>query len=124
MTYFGDTKLPKNDKYKLENRYASFQEYYYKEELVKHVLLALATLQHNGSLVLKLYETHSTFTAAVLYILYTLFNQVSIVKPFTTNFLSPRKYVVCKGLKQRRPKDAIMQLSQLLKRDQIDLRNP
>ena len=65
-------------------------------------------------MVIKLHETHSAQSVAILFLLYNLFNRLTLVKPYTTNFISARKYLVCKGLKQRRPRDAILHLYSML----------
>ena len=107
MFYFGDTKVPSKDKQDKEIRY--------KNEFLKHCILSLATLQHGGSMVLKVYETYSAFTVGILFVLYHLFKTVAIVKPYNSSFLSSRQYVICKGLKQRCPQHQIGYLLQVQK---------
>ena len=95
MLYFGDTKVKAKDQID--------KELVYKTEFLKHCILGLATLQHGGNLVLKVYETYTAFTVGILFALYHLFKTVAIVKPYNSSFLSSRQYIVCKGLKERRP---------------------
>ena len=56
---------------------------------------------------LKVYETYTAFTVGILFALYHLFKTVAIVKPYNSSFLSSRQYIVCKGLKERRPRQII-----------------
>ena len=99
MLYFGDTKA--------KAHICSEKETLYKKDFLKHCILGLATLQHGGNLVLKVYETYSAFTVGILFALYHLFKTVTVMKPYNISFLSNRQYIVCKGLKQRRPKEAL-----------------
>ena len=99
MLYFGDTKVQAKDRVD--------KEILYKTEFLKHCILGLATVQHGGNLVLKVYETYTAFTVGILFSLYHLFKTVTVVKPYNCSFLSSRQYIVCKGLKERRPKHFI-----------------
>ena len=54
-----------------------------------------------------MYETYTPFTVGVIFMLYYIFKSITVVKPFNTSFLSNRQYVVCKGLKCRRPKEML-----------------
>ena len=53
-------------------------------------------------------------TCGLVFMLYTLFQRVSVIKPYTVDFSSNRQYLVCIGLKQRRPIEVIRQLATLL----------
>ena len=75
--------------------------------------MGLTAIQHNGNMVIKMHEMHDMVTMGLLYTLYNLFQKISVVKPYATNFLSSRQYLVCKGLKQRRPKQVIPKLAKL-----------
>ena len=107
MLYFGDTK---NGSAIMEKR---DKEIRYRSEFLKHCILGLATLQHGGNMVLKVYETYTAFTVGILFVLYHLFKTVAIVKPYNSSFLSSRQYIICKGLKQRRPQQQIGYLLQM-----------
>ena len=84
MLYFGDTKNGSALKDKRD------KEIRYRSEFLKHCILGLATLQHGGNIVLKVYETYTAFTVGILFVLYHLFKTVAIVKPYNSSFLSSR----------------------------------
>ena len=107
MLYFGDTKVQARERVDKEN--------VYKSEFLKHCILGLATLQHGGNLVLKVYENYTAFTVSIIFALYHLFKTVAIMKPYNSSFLSSRQYIMCKGLKERRPKKVIGYLIGVLK---------
>lgn len=107
MLYFGDTKVKASDNHDKEKLY--------RKDFLKHCILGLATVQHGGNMVLKIYEAYTPFTAGLLFMLYHMFRVVTVVKPFNTSFLSSRQYIVCKGLKQRRPKEILGYLIGILR---------
>ena len=69
--------------------------------------MGLTAIQHNGNLVLKIHEMQDALTCGLVFMLYTLFQRVSVIKPYTVDFSSNRQYLVCIGLKQRRPIEVI-----------------
>ena len=75
--------------------------------------MGLMVTQHNGNLVIKMHEMHDMVTMGLLYTMYNLFQKISIVKPYASTFLSSRQYLICKGLKQRRPQEVITKLANL-----------
>ena len=100
MMYYGDTK------YNEETKIAKSEAGPYKAEeaervhnLIHHCIVGLASIQHNGNMVIKLHEIHDVATVGVVFTLYNLFQKVCIVKPYATSFLSNRQYLICKGLK-------------------------
>ena len=76
-------------------------------DLLYNVLLGLCTIQHNGNMVIKVHEMHDIVSVGIIFTLYNLFQRVCLVKPYATSFLSGRQYLICTGLKQRRPQAAI-----------------
>lgn len=61
------------------------------------VLIALQTLNNNGTFIFKIFNTLTMVTNQLLFILYKIFNKIHIIKPRTTNVTSSEKYVVCLG---------------------------
>lgn len=55
-----------------------------------HCIFGLASIQHNGSMVIKINEVHDTLTVGIVFLLYNLFQKVCLIKPFATSFLSSR----------------------------------
>lgn len=66
----------------------NLNEAQYKQKMLEHVINGLKTVQHNGSILLKVYETYSAFTVSLIYILYSLFESVFITKPWGSSFAS------------------------------------
>ena len=96
MLYYGDTKAK-------TKAAVSARELSHTEDLLWHIIAGLSVLQHDGSLIVKIYTTQHLVTAGIVFLMYYLFRSVSIIKPYTVNGLSQRQYLVCKGIKQRRP---------------------
>jgi len=75
MLYIGESRLPKW-------QVKVTKEIRYKSKLLLHSIAGLGCLQHRGIMILRLYETESSFTTQLLFILYCLFESVLVVKPF------------------------------------------
>lgn len=82
-----------------ENR----QEILARKVLLSECLTALTVLRKGGNFVCKFYDTFTTFTASLLYILFQEFEEISIFKPLASRPASSEKYIICKKLKQRNP---------------------
>lgn len=91
MFYYGDSELPKSTDFTAE--------VVYKPYLLQHVILGLKLLQVKGNMVVRLHETDTLFTTELLFILYTLFESVTVYRPYTVSTLSSSQFVVCKSLK-------------------------
>jgi len=104
--YYADTRLGAKEESKSDEAKepkAESSEADRTQNLILHCITGLACLQHNGSMVIKLHESHDLLSVGTLFMLYSLFQKICIIKPYATSFLSSRQYLVCKGLKQRRP---------------------
>ena len=66
--------------------------------VVCQVLIGLRTLKLGGTLVVKLFDTHTAHMAALLFQLSRLFQRIAIVKPLTSRPASSERYLVCSGL--------------------------
>mmetsp|Transcript_25973 Transcript_25973/g.34784 ORF Transcript_25973/g.34784 Transcript_25973/m.34784 type:complete len:109 (-) Transcript_25973:1131-1457(-) len=107
MLYYADTRLIGEEEFKVTEPTAEASESARLQNLLAHCIIGLATLQHNGSMVIKLYETHDVLSVSILFMLYGLFQKVCVLKPYATSFFESRQYLVCRGLKQRRPEQVI-----------------
>lgn len=92
MFYFGDSKVPKDSK-------TATNEVVYKPYFLMHVIMGLKLLQVKGNMVLRLHQTDTLFTTELLFILYSLFESVTVYRPYTVSTLSSAQYAVCKSLK-------------------------
>jgi 23S rRNA U2552 (ribose-2'-O)-methylase RlmE/FtsJ len=63
------------------------------------VFYALAIQKQGGSFILKIFDVFHKATVDILYILSYYYQQVSIIKPYTSRIANSEKYVVCQGFK-------------------------
>jgi len=63
------------------------------------VFYALAIQKPGGSFILKIFDVFHKATVDILYILSYYYNNVSIMKPYTSRIANSEKYVVCQGFK-------------------------
>lgn len=71
----------------------------YKKKMLLNLLLCLNILDSEGTFIIKLPESNSTFTLSVIYILYKFFSKVSLFKPFTSHNITSTRYFACIGFK-------------------------
>ena len=81
----------------------SFQ-YPHQEQISTKLILcqiafAIAMQKPGGTFILKVYDTFTRISLDFLYLLSNLYNEVSIIKPFTSRFANSEKYLVCKGFR-------------------------
>lgn len=91
MFYYGHNKIVKDPK--ISN------EVLYKPHLLLNMILGLQNLQVKGTMVLKIHEIETQFTIGALFILYSLFESVLIMRPFSLSPLSSSQFISCKNLK-------------------------
>jgi hypothetical protein len=63
------------------------------------VFYALALQKQGGSFILKIFDVFRKTTVDILYILSYYYNDVSIMKPYTSRVANSEKYVICQGFK-------------------------
>lgn len=73
-------------KIRFENAFS--QECEFTKYMLVYILLAFKLLNKGGSLVLRTYDINLPFTCGLLYILYQSFDQITIIKPLTSNIYS------------------------------------
>ena len=112
MLYYADTKLESEleESKVAEEPTPMANEAHSMQNLLLHCIIGLCSVQHNGSMVIKLHETHDLLTVGVLFMIYSMFQKVCIVKPYATSFFDSRQYLICTGLKQRKPQGIITKL--------------
>ena len=64
-------------------------------------------------MVVRLNGSSDSLTVALITLAYSLFQSVIVLKPAIVSFNSRREYLVCKGLKQRRPELVIRTLIEI-----------
>jgi hypothetical protein len=63
------------------------------------IAFAIAMQKVGGTFILKVYDTFTRISLDLLFLLYNLYDQVTIIKPNTSRFANSEKYVVCKGFR-------------------------
>lgn len=80
----------------LDNKHAeNLQESVCSQLLFSEVLIGLSHLCIGGNFLTKVYDTCTRFTTDILFILYSAFENFSIVKPKRSRIVNAEKYVVC-----------------------------
>ncbi len=63
------------------------------------VLYAIIMQKYNGSFVLKMFDTFLKSSIDIIFLLASLYSNVSIIKPDTSRTANSERYIVCKGFK-------------------------
>lgn len=73
---------------------SSLKELASKQLIVCHFQIALSTLQPGGMLVAKLFNTFTSFTVGLIYLMYQCFERITIVKPAGSRPINSERYLV------------------------------
>ena len=73
------------------------QEKHIADLLMAQVFYALIMQKKGGCFVLKIFDSFMNHTLDLLYLLSSMYETVSIVKPYTSRYANSEKYVVCKN---------------------------
>ena len=79
-------------------------EYNYQEQascklIFSQILAAINCQKKSGTFICKFFDFNLYFTAEMLYLLYTLYENVTIYKPYTSRIANSEKYIVCTNFK-------------------------
>ena len=77
----------------------NYQEQEAYKLILGEIITALKVLNKDGSFVLKVFDTFTTTTNKMLYILGSFFKEMYIYKPYFSRDSNSEKYIVCKGFK-------------------------
>jgi hypothetical protein len=67
--------------------------------LLAEIISATSVLKKDGHFILKMFDTFTTVSVKLLYILSSLFEEVYVYKPYTSYKSDDEKYIVCKFFK-------------------------
>ena len=67
--------------------------------ILAEIITGLNVLATNGSMVIKIFDTYQPATVDLLFLLSYYFENMHIVKPYTSRAANSEKYLVCKGFK-------------------------
>lgn len=73
---------------------SSLKELVSKQLLVCHFQIALSSLQPGGMFVAKLFNTFTSFTVGLIYLMYQCFDRITIVKPAGSRAINSERYLV------------------------------
>ncbi|XP_070579029.1 cap-specific mRNA (nucleoside-2'-O-)-methyltransferase 1-like [Ptychodera flava] len=77
----------------------NIQEILTKQLLLCQFLCALNVLREGGNFVCKTFDLFTPFSVGLIYLLYRVFDHVTLFKPVTSRPANSERYIVCKGLK-------------------------
>ena len=77
------------------------------------VYYALTIQKPGGTFILKIFDVFHKTTVDILYILSYYYNNVSIVKPYTSRVANSEKYVICQGFKITDSREIIKQFESI-----------
>lgn len=78
----------------------NYQEQEISSLLLEYVLLSLKSLNEDGILVLRLYDTYTKFTIKLIQILSNFFDKTYFIKPLTSSYANSDKFFVAQGFKK------------------------
>lgn len=77
------------------------------------VFYALVMQKQGGSFILKIFDVFHKTTVDILYILSYYYNNVSIMKPYTSRVANSEKYIICQGFKVGDSQSLIQQFTRV-----------
>ena len=77
-------------------------DYNLQEELAlkliySQIILMLSLLKKNGSFICKFFDTYNSLTQEIIFILYLVFDEIIIYKPYTSRMANSERYIICKN---------------------------
>ncbi|KAG8342328.1 putative FtsJ like methyltransferase [Trypanosoma vivax] len=98
LTCKEDVKLVVGDGgFDISMEVANYQETISSRIIYAQWFCAMKLLRHGGCFVLKLFDTFSPFSRAILYLTTYLYENVRIVKPCHSRVVNSERYLVCTG---------------------------
>ncbi|XP_063429042.1 cap-specific mRNA (nucleoside-2'-O-)-methyltransferase 1-like [Mytilus trossulus] len=76
----------------------NIQEILSKQLYLCQFLVAISILRTGGHFVCKLFDLFTPFSIGLCYLMYRIFNKISIIKPVTSRPANSERYIVCKNL--------------------------
>ena len=78
---------------------------------LKHIQLMLAQMivamsilvEKRGIFILKMFDVFTPISQALIYIMYRLFDRLSLFKPLSSRPANSERYLICQGFRRRRP---------------------
>lgn len=83
----------------------NFQEQEAYPLIIGEILAGIMVQSKGGNMVLKLFETFTSMSIKILYMLCSLYDEMYLYKPYFSRQSNSERYVVCKGFKYDQKKD-------------------
>jgi cap1 methyltransferase len=91
-----------------------YQEHHTRQLLACEILAMFKVLKKGGDFVIKVFDTITSSTIGLIYLLYLHFEKISMVKLLSSRPANSEKYVVCKGLQISKPMELIVFLDDVV----------
>lgn len=80
----------------------NIQEILSKQLYLCQFLVAISIIRTGGHFVCKLFDLFTPFSMGLIYLMYRIFDRVSIFKPVTSRPANSERYIVCRNLREDR----------------------
>ncbi|WAR18798.1 CMTR1-like protein, partial [Mya arenaria] len=77
----------------------NIQEILSKQLYLCQCLVAISIIRTGGHFVCKLFDLFTPFSVGLVYLMYRIFDKVSIFKPVTSRPANSERYIICQGLR-------------------------
>ena len=71
----------------------NYQEEHLKRLILCQFLTALCTLREGGTFVCKIFDTFTTFTVGLIYVMFREFQDIAVIKPLTSRPANSERYI-------------------------------
>lgn len=89
--------------------FAWIDENYQEQEayplIIGQILAGLMVQDKGGNLVIKMFETFTTLSVKLVYLLSSLYDEIYFYKPYFSRISNSERYLICKGFKYDQKKD-------------------
>ena len=93
----------------------NFQEQSSSKLIFSQILGALLCQEQGGSFICKFFDINLLFTVEMIYLLYSMYETITIYKPFTSRIANSEKYIICNNFKGLDNPDMFKQQCDILK---------
>ena len=87
----------------------TFEEQKSYKLLLSEIIIALKLQSRSGNLILRLFETFTTLTIKLIYIISSFYNNIYIYKPYYSRLSNSDKYLICKDFKYERKDSKLLE---------------
>jgi hypothetical protein len=84
------------------------QELEYIKYFIVYLIIALKVLNRGGTLILRTYDNHLPITCTLIFLLHMHFEQVTIIKPLSSNLHSAERFIMAKDLLEEEHEELVV----------------